>query len=632
MGHSRIIYQSWGKESLVIKAKAFLDSLDFDSSLTQINDALELYNVYRILKEVSYDKIILRRIYEKVARFFRLIDGARFYAFHQTVEIAYYDDYLDLIEKFEIYKSISEKVIKLLFLQEDFTLDKLLEHEELVDHFDYIIAEYMRHSDQSAEVLIRNFLEKKPDNAKPCYIPKNLAASEYEGIIWQYIDSDYPHINLVSLVSRSLSSKECPLSDDLRFHAKERAEALFSRPGVVSSQGGISIGISYEEMDEIKRVTTPQPDHFLFSFNYQWLDENKDYPTILNNFIYIFEFCDSNMRCSFPVVKSSLGKFERLLGVTGVKEYKTGHVFHIINSIARMNMHAYYSFLLKQQIYIEDVIQWFFTTYIKEEFGIDCFEVNFPSNTYTNLDKCKLAATELDGILNQFIYFVSKGPINREMYEMSSNPVIFDSIKSFIPNKYTYSNNADLDSEMNLWFSDQSALGYVAKYYQEDSKTNTFYALAKAHDLNTNDFEKYAETSLQWLEKRGSITISADGKIAINTNRISVLKDLYDHDVIITSKFSKNPEFQKFLGNGELKSISTLFSKPEQDFLNFMLNRREFSNGSDLRNKYIHSSYPKDKKQHYNDYIDILRIVIFVLIKLNEEFCYMFDHSLGNKT
>ena len=53
--------------------------------------------------------------------------------------------------------------------------------------------------------------------------------------------------------------------------------------------------------------------------------------------------------------------------------------------------------------------------------------------------------------------------------------------------------------------------------------------------------------------------------------------------------------------------------------MNYVLNRAEFSNGLDLRNKYGHGSNSIDEKQNYEDYIELLRIMVLIMIKINEE-------------
>lgn len=65
----------------------------------------------------------------------------------------------------------------------------------------------------------------------------------------------------------------------------------------------------------------------------------------------------------------------------------------------------------------------------------------------------------------------------------------------------------------------------------------------------------------------------------------------------------------------------SLFSEPEQDYLNYELNKSSYSNGLDLRNRYAHSTYPENEKIQFMDYIRLLKIMILVITKINEEFC-----------
>lgn len=53
-----------------------------------------------------------------------------------------------------------------------------------------------------------------------------------------------------------------------------------------------------------------------------------------------------------------------------------------------------------------------------------------------------------------------------------------------------------------------------------------------------------------------------------------------------------------------------------------MLNQAEYSNGHQLRNKYVHGSYPLNERKQQQDYIELLKIMVLIIIKINEEFCY----------
>ena len=72
---------------------------------------------------------------------------------------------------------------------------------------------------------------------------------------------------------------------------------------------------------------------------------------------------------------------------------------------------------------------------------------------------------------------------------------------------------------------------------------------------------------------------------------------------------------------------STLFSKQEQDYFNFYLNQRSFNNTYDLRNKYLHGNKLKDDDEntHYNNYMLFLKLIILIIIKINDELCVKED-------
>jgi hypothetical protein len=67
-----------------------------------------------------------------------------------------------------------------------------------------------------------------------------------------------------------------------------------------------------------------------------------------------------------------------------------------------------------------------------------------------------------------------------------------------------------------------------------------------------------------------------------------------------------------------LQVSTQLFTANEVSYLNFYLNMKEFSNGKDLRNKYLHGSHNRDAKQEELDYLYFLRTLILVLIKMKD--------------
>jgi Insertion element 4 transposase N-terminal len=55
----------------------------------------------------------------------------------------------------------------------------------------------------------------------------------------------------------------------------------------------------------------------------------------------------------------------------------------------------------------------------------------------------------------------------------------------------------------------------------------------------------------------------------------------------------------------------------------YYLNQVDFSNGPDLRNKYLHGSQvgADDEKQHLDTYITALKLLVALVIKINDDFC-----------
>ena len=81
-------------------------------------------------------------------------------------------------------------------------------------------------------------------------------------------------------------------------------------------------------------------------------------------------------------------------------------------------------------------------------------------------------------------------------------------------------------------------------------------------------------------------------------------------------------EIDNMVLKGLLKFDSSLFSKPEQDYLNYYLNKSEFINSLDLRNMYSHGTQPFGNESiHHSNYIKFLKILVLIIIKINDELC-----------
>jgi len=319
-------------------------------------------------------------------------------------------------------------------------------------------------------------------------------------------------------------------------------------------------------------------------------------------------------------LKSNLGVFERHLGVKGKKDYETGIAFNVKRIQSMLQMMAYQRELKELEIRLEDIFKWFFEEYLKEEFDAVGFTYSPPSEGTTYAEKCKLLAIAIDGVLKQYRLFCEDGYVDRELLEMSSGHVVFADLVSMREKKYAYSNSNDLLTEQHLLYSDQSMMSYTEK---TGSKYHTLPELLMLKAVSREDFAQYQQQNLDWLISRGSVYVGSDGRLQISKARAVVLKDLFVNEVICSAYYGPllSTQVEKMVSDGDIRYENTLFSKPEQDYLNYVLNKSEFSNGLDLRNRYSHDTCSLDEKTQSQDYLELLKIMVLIIIKINEEFC-----------
>ena len=592
------------------------------SSLSDINEIIELYEIYQIvtckgLKE-EYSKPYLEKaksLIPIVARFFKTLNDENLESYYSYVCVHYIDGFWDLFEKFSCFNSVSKDAMQKFLMRDDIALYRIIEHEKITIAYDNEIANVLIQSDQTARMIVSEYLEEHNDKHKKLYFPKSLLAKEYEGILQKYIDSEHPNAGVLQLIWQSQSSAECPISDQLRLNAKRRSREFFSTlSGVTTSFG---IGVSIAPIKGLIEVENKGNNDILYKYNLEYLEGRLDYKCIIENFSTIFAFTDTLGRSRFPSISSRLEVFERTFGVKGAKEYKTGSAFHVEELRSAATMQAYYHFLKDKGINIENVISWFFSEYIRDNYGIAGYSFNASSENSGFAEKCKNISSEMESTLKQYKMYLDTGDIDRELFEIASSAITLRTLLSQVDDKYAYVCSDRLKQEMFLLFSDQSLLAYLPDH----KEYSCFLELAETERIKLEDYKPYEKASLDYLISRQTIYTDSTGYITLNHKRVVLLKDLYDNDVLCLKYCGDYQEIiDDLIANEDIEIESRLFTRPESDYLNYMLNKSTFSNGLDLRNKYAHGTYSKDENVQVQDYISLLKIMIMILLKIKEEF------------
>jgi len=246
------------------------------------------------------------------------------------------------------------------------------------------------------------------------------------------------------------------------------------------------------------------------------------------------------------------------------------------------------------------------------------------TSTNSNFEKVRLLAPEFESILKQFKLYVEDGEIDFELLEISSTPYAIKDIPSLNDGKYIYlnENNKEMLDCIYLFFSDQTLLTYVEPYKEKHYRC--FFDILAKEQVNFNEYEEHQHPELNFLIEKEYISIDENGIIQItNTVRLLILKDLYHNEV--GSFYNYPNSFQKEANQMKRDEMivfeSSLFSKSEQSYFNYFLNKSEFTNGLDLRNSYLHGTQarPDETKKHYYAYFTYLRLLFMTLLKIEDD-------------
>lgn len=245
-----------------------------------------------------------------------------------------------------------------------------------------------------------------------------------------------------------------------------------------------------------------------------------------------------------------------------------------------------------------------------------------PTKDSNYLEKCRTLLPEMDSCLKQYNYYVEDGIIDPELVGISSTHILFMNVKSILDKKYVYPIKEKFNLIAFYLFSDQCMLSYIDG---KDEKYDNFFELIIKENIKKEEIAKYEQSSLDKLISDGYVFVDPDGYIKfLDIVQIKLLKDINDNDVISYWKLSKRERerVDSLIEKGIFRQDSSLFSISEQDYLNYYLNKSEFTNSLDLRNMYSHGTQPFGNENiHYSNYIKFLRLFILIIIKINDELC-----------
>ncbi|AUD13659.1 hypothetical protein CW734_08345 [Planococcus sp. MB-3u-03] len=152
----------------------------------------------------------------------------------------------------------------------------------------------------------------------------------------------------------------------------------------------------------------------------------------------------------------------------------------------------------------------------------------------------------------------------------------------------------------------------VAYFVCRTEVRNTeFFNLINAEKLSKSEFHEHQLRKLQWLFDNDLILKVSRVILSLLTGKQYILKELYDSEVM--SYWHYPHEIQVLIEELESRNLvdieTSLFSRNEQDYIDYYLNKSKFTNGHDIRNKYLHGTNTNDEREYEIDYYMILKLL-----------------------
>lgn len=604
---------------MIERAIQFVDQYGESPNFNNINLVLAAYNVYLLLTKAKLKSAYLH--YASIAKtyikhcniYFSNLNNDNIKCSHNIPMQLYQEDYWQLFNNTKLYYSIDKKIVKFLLDKLTPSLTAILKHPQIVNVYSREITCYIIKNQYSILFILDYYFTYNKESTKKFILPKELTSKILLWLINKKLSSNNISPQYLRLIENSTNSTLI-IPDKMKVKAKRCRKQIESEILSTNSSMISNMKIVFKNIDELIKIDF-QPPNLTITLDKSWIDENNHNDYLFANLFIFYFICDINYRAKFIANKTDSTKLEDLISKPlGLNDYFQPLLSRIQEDLAHLFIMSYDKLLLTQNKRIEDLLKWFYTEFIAEEFHVHKFIFNSSSTNTTFIEKCRNLSSEIDSILKQYQLYYENNDIDRDLLEINSKPLLFSQLESYDKNKYAYIVDTEYINSMNLLFSDQSYLNLITKLL-DTNKTFISEIINPTIDLFLTDFDESQKKLIKKLQQQQLIILNQQNQIIAKKNNIEVLKDFYENSCICNKAYQK--QLNKL--NIECKYTNSLFSTSEVDYLNFILNKKQFPNGHDLRNKYIHGSQSQNEISQLNDYYLLLMIHCFIALKIYDE-------------
>ncbi|MEI3630217.1 hypothetical protein [Lactococcus lactis] len=561
---------------------------------------------------------------KQISIFFNKISESNFEEILKELPRTYLDDFLNTFSNYKLAKVLEERIIMEMFSDTVVSTYNLLKHKYFSENYPNFMKRRIFSSPKVIEILLTQILER---SHVEFFTPKNISNEEWEDLILKYISMEDANLNYIRILQNSITVPKFhfQVTAEVKILAKRRCkeieENFFDKDTDTSQNISIKIFSDREEYEE--NINSTVKPAYIGLVDKKEIIKNSSFEDLFDYLSLNLELFSVHNILRLPRYKNlELGITERILEANTPKTYKIGLTFNLKEHYTLAMLNIFRSILEKDLgISLEDIICWYFNNHIKSKFKTSFLPLDFLSKTESTANRnAKIFSIE-ENLRKQYFIIVNKGIVDKEVYNEAPLPKL-SSLPSKVKNKYIYLN----DTQENSWiqyqlFSDQSEIIHI------NSKITgkTFDELLLKNDLTLQNFQDYQKRIINKLIDMNIVNVEERGGVLKFKNiwEIIVLKKIYYNTVFsfYYANINEHAAINRLLNRGILRSESTLFSVPEVEYMNFIMNTGDWDDGYGLRNNYQHGGvYYDNNGQYGREYLLGMIILITYMIKIDEEF------------
>lgn len=592
---------------------------------------LEWVNVQKFIKgennvfEISRTDIdvVLKIFQKKIPIFFNELPQSNLEDILREIPNIYLDDFLANFSIYKLANKFPEQIIFDVFTEELVPTYELLKHKYFSESYPNFMKDRILSNSKVIETLLMQVLER---SRIEFFTPKSISKNEWEDLLIKYISEEDANLNFVRLLQNSITVPKFhfQVTSEVKVLAKRKCreiEEKFWENEVNTSQSiPIIVCNNRKEYEEsLKNIASPA---YIGLVDKDKILKNSNMEDLFNYLAFEMGLFSKHNILTLPRYKNiELGVFERYMEASTPKTYKIGSIFELKEHFSLAMLNIFRSIIENElDTSLEEIVCWYFNHHIRTKFKTVFLPIDFLSKTESVANRnAKIFSIE-ENIRKQYLILTEKGTISKDIFNETLIQKII-SLPSKIKTKYIYLNN----TEDNIWmehqlFSDQSEIIYI----DNEKKGKTFDDLLLKNDLTIEDFHDYQKPIVKRLIDINIIREEKSGGILKFKNiwEISVLKKVYYNTVFsyYYANTNEHNSIDSLLSRKILKAESQLFSVPEAEYMNFIMNTGDWDDGYGLRNNYQHGGVYYDNNGAYGrEYLLGMLILITYMVKIDEE-------------